>query len=263
MLDNFGIKDIIDVLLVAILMYQLYRIVNKSGTSSAIFKGIVAFILIWIAVSYVFQMRLLGSIVDKVANVGLLVLIIIFQDEIRRFLMSLGSHNTFKRISRLFSGKSTNELSDSIVTPLVIACMNMAKSYTGALIVIEQEIPLANIEETGETIDADISSRLIENIFFKNSPLHDGAMIIADGRIKAAGCILPVTQSAQLPKYMGLRHRAAIAVSQDTDAKVIVVSEERGKISFVSRGEIQINVTPENLQHLLTGSLSANNKKKA
>ncbi len=261
MLGNFGIKDIIDILLVAILMYQLYKIVNKSGTSSAIFKGIVAFILIWITVSYVFQMRLLGSIVDKVANMGFLVLIIIFQDEIRRFLMSLGSHNTIKKISRFFLGKSPTRLSDSVVTPLVLACINMAKSYTGALIVIEQEIPLANIEETGEIINADISTRLIENIFFKNSPLHDGAMVIAGGRIKAAGCILPVTQSADLPKYMGLRHRAAIAVSKETDAKVIVVSEERGKISFVSAGEIQINVTPENLQHLLTGTFS-NEKKK-
>lgn len=259
--EAFGIKDIIDILLVAILMYQLYRLLSKSGTSSAILKGIMAFVVIWILVSYVFQMRLLGTIIDKVADIGLLVLVIIFQDEIRRFLMSVGSHSAFKAIARFFTGKRASELSDSVITPLVLACMNMAKTYTGALIVIQQEILLSSIEETGETIDADVSTRLIENIFFKNSPLHDGAMIIADGRIRAAGCILPVTKKADIPQYMGLRHRAAFTVSQDTDAKVIVVSEERGKISFVSGGEIEVNVTPERLQTLLTTSLTKSKKK--
>lgn len=258
MFQSFGIKDIIDILLVAILMYQLYKLVNKSGTSSAIFKGIIAFIAIWVIVSYVFQMRLLGTIINKFAEIGLLALVIIFQDEIRRFLMSIGSHSAVKAITRFFTGKKEGSLSDSITTPLVVACMNMAKTYTGALIVIEQEIRLSNIEETGEIIDADVSTRLIENIFFKNSPLHDGAMIISNGRIKAAGCILPVTQRADIPQYMGLRHRAAIAVSQETDAKVIVVSEERGKISFVNKGEIEINITPERLQGLLSGTLLKN-----
>lgn len=258
MFQSFGIKDIIDILLVAILMYQLYKLVNKSGTSSAIFKGIIAFIAIWVIVSYIFQMRLLGTIINKFAEIGLLALVIIFQDEIRRFLMSIGSHSAVKAITRFFTGKKEGSLSDSITTPLVVACMNMAKTYTGALIVIEQEIRLSNIEETGEIIDADVSTRLIENIFFKNSPLHDGAMIISNGRIKAAGCILPVTQRADIPQYMGLRHRAAIAVSQETDAKVIVVSEERGKISFVNKGEIEINITPERLQGLLSGTLLKN-----
>ncbi|NDV70121.1 diadenylate cyclase CdaA [Dysgonomonas sp. 25] len=261
MFQNFGIKDIIDIVLVAVLMYQLYKLVNKSGTSSAILKGIMAFVVIWILVSYVFQMRLLGTIIDKVADIGLLVLVIIFQDEIRRFLMSVGSHSAIKTIARFFTGKKGSELSDSVITPIVLACMNMAKTYTGALIVIEQEIKLSNIEETGEMIDADVSTRLIENIFFKNTPLHDGAMIIADGRIKAAGCILPVTQRADIPQYMGLRHRAAFAVSQETDAKVIVVSEERGKISFVSGGEIEVNVSPERLQALLTSSLTKSKTK--
>lgn len=130
----------------------------------------------------------------------------------------------------------------------------MAKTKTGALIVIEQEIKLDEFEETGEIIDADVSTRLIENIFFKNSPLHDGAMIISNNRIKAAGCILPVAQSTDIPKYMGLRHRAAIGISEQTDAKVIVVSEERGKISFASRGEIIPNVSPEQLKKLLADS---------
>lgn len=256
---NFGIKDIIDIVLVAILMYQLYLLVQRAGTSSAVFKGVLSFIVIWILVSYVFEMRLLGSIFNQIAQVGLLILIIVFQDEIRRFLMSIGSHKAF---SFLFPKKKKNLLTDAIITPIVIACSNMARARTGALIVIEQEIPLSNIVKTGEEIDAEISTRLIENLFFKNSPLHDGAMIIIGDRIKAAGCILPVTQSSDLPKFLGLRHRAAVAISQETDAKVIVVSEERGKISFVSAGEIEINITPEQLQELLIDSLNKGKKKK-
>lgn len=260
MIDNYWIKDIIDILLVAAVMYKLYRLVNKSGTSSAIFKGILAFIVIWILVSQVFQMRLMGSLLDKISEAGLLVIIILFQDEIRRFLMTLGTNKSFKFFSRLFGGKDKGDGYDAMVTPLVLACMNMAKSYTGALIVIEQEIKLDNFEGTGETINADISTRLIENIFFKNSPLHDGAMIIAEGRIEAAGCILPISQNPDIPKHFGLRHRAALGISQETDAKVIVVSEERGKISYVSEGKIQANITPEKLQELLTNAIRKKKK---
>lgn len=259
MIFNFGIKDIIDIVLVAMLMYQLYRLVQKAGTSSAVFKGVISFIVIWFLVRYVFDMRLLGSIFDQIAQVGLLILIIVFQDEIRRFLMSIGSHKAF---SFLFPKKNKNELTDALITPIVIACSNMARTKTGALIVIEQEIPLSNIIKTGEEINAEISTRLIENLFFKNSPLHDGAMIIVGDRIKAAGCILPVTQSPDLPKFLGLRHRAAVAISQETDAKVIVVSEERGKISFVSGGDIQINISVEQLQELLLDTLRKGRKRK-
>lgn len=260
MLDNFGIKDIIDILLVAIVMYQLYRIVSRSGTAP-IFKGVLAFIIIWILVSQVLQMRLMGAILDKFVSIGLFVLIIIFQDEIRRFLMSLGSNKTFRFFARIFRSKESLELSDSVVTQIVSACHNMTKTHTGALIVIEQEIRLNHFAETGERLDADISNQLIENIFFKNTPLHDGAMIIAGNKILAAGCILPIAQNSNLPKYLGLRHRAALGISQETDAKVIVVSEERARISFVSGGHIQPNVSPEKLQELLTGTISKKRKK--
>lgn len=261
-MENFGIriKDIIDILLVATVMYQLYRIVSKSGTG-AIFKGILAFIILWVIISQVLQMRLMGAILNKFTDFGLFVLIIIFQDEIKRFLISLGSNHTFRFITKIFTSKDTSELNDSVITSLVLACMNMAKSYTGALIVIEQEVKLGNYIETGETLDADISTRLVENIFFKNTPLHDGAMIISGNRIKAAGCILPISQNQDIPKSFGLRHRAALGISHDTDAKVIVVSEERGKISFVSNGKIEANITPEKLQELLIGSM--HKKKKA
>lgn len=258
-MENFTWKDIVDILLVATVMYQLYRIVSKSGTG-VIFNGVLAFIIIWILVSQVFQMRLMGAILDKFVNIGLFVLIIIFQDDIRRFLISLGSNRTFRFFARFFK-RNLPDLNDSVVTALVLACMNMAKTYTGALIVIEQEIKLGNYEETGEMIEADISTRLIENIFFKNTPLHDGAMIIAGNKIKAAGCILPVSQNQDIPKAFGLRHRAALGISQETDAKVIVISEERGKISFASEGKIEANITPERLQELLNGTMRKKKKK--
>ncbi len=254
MLENFGIKDIVDILLVATVMYQLYRIVSKSGTA-AIFKGVMAFIVLWILISQVLQMRLMGAILDKFTDFGLFVLIIIFQDEIRRFLISLGTNRTFRFFARIFKSKNSGELNDTVITSLVLACMNLAKTYTGALIVIEQEIQLGQFVETGEKLEADISTRLIENIFFKNTPLHDGAMIIAGNKIKAAGCILPISQNQDIPKSFGLRHRAALGISQETDARVIVVSEERGKISFVSEGKIEANITPEKLQELLIRSM--------
>lgn len=259
MLNDFGIKDIIDIILVAIVMYQLYRIVSKSGTG-AIFNGVLAFMILWILVSQVLQMRLMGVILDKFVDIGLIVLIIIFQDEIRRFLMTLGSNRTFRFLSRIFSSKERKDLSDPVITSLVLACMNMAKTYTGALIVIEQEIKLGHYSETGEVLDADISTRLIENIFFKNTPLHDGAVIISGNRIKAAGCILPISQNQDIPKSFGLRHRAALGISQETDAKAIIISEERGKISFVSDGQIQANISPEKLQELLTETIRIKKK---
>ncbi len=139
--------------------------------------------------------------------------------------------------------------------------MNMAKTYTGALIVIEGEMSLGHYVQTGELMNADVSTRLIENIFFKNSPLHDGAMIISNEKIKAAGCILPVSQNPNIPKQFGLRHRAGLGVSQETDAQVIIVSEERGRISYMSGGHIHPNITAEKLQELLSEPLTKKNNK--
>jgi len=260
MFENFGIKDIIDILLVAFGLYQLYYLVQKSGTNT-MFKGIVAFLVIWIFVSKIFEMRLLGAILDTFMSLGVLVVILLFQDEIRRFLISLGSNRTFKFLSKLFGAKNSRHAADEEITPIVLACMNMAKTKTGALIVLEADMNLGFIEETGEMINSDISTRLIENIFFKNSPLHDGAMVISKGKIKSAGCILPVSQNQNIPKQLGLRHRAALGITEDTDAKVIVVSEERGKISFVDGGKINTNITAEKLQSLLTDMLESSKKK--
>ncbi|SHF99861.1 diadenylate cyclase CdaA [Dysgonomonas macrotermitis] len=254
-MENFGIKDIVDILLVALIMYQLYYLVKKSGTTT-IFKGIFAFLILWIVVSHVLQMRLLGAILSQFVSIGMFVIIILFQDEIRRFLMSLGSNNTFRLLAKFFGSKNENNVTNTVITPLVLACMNMAKTYTGALIVVEGEMSLGHYSQTGETINADVSTRLIENIFFKNSPLHDGAMIISAERIKAAGCILPVSQDPNIPKQFGLRHRAGLGISQETDAQVIIVSEERGRISYMKGGHIHPNITAEKLQELLSEPLT-------
>lgn len=246
----FTIKDAIDIILVATLLYYVFRMMRRTGSIN-IFVGILTIIGIWIIVSKLLSMRLIGSLMDKFISVGALIFVILFQDEIRRFLIGLGSHKRWKHVFNIFRQKSDTSKGNSHMA-IVLAARNMAKSKTGALIVIEGETDLRHYSLTGERIDANINTRLIENIFFKNSPLHDGAMIISNNRISAVGAILPVAHSNHLPKEMGLRHRAAIGISQITDAKVIVVSEERGKISFAYKGELSANISEQELEELLT-----------
>ncbi|MDE6321546.1 MAG: DNA integrity scanning protein DisA nucleotide-binding domain protein, partial [Muribaculaceae bacterium] len=199
--------------------------------------------------------RLIGTILDKFMSIGLLVLVILFQDQIKRFLVELGSQRRWHFIKNLFhhhDKRDEKENSRSWVMPIVYACMNMSKSKTGALIVLKQTMSLEQYERTGDMIDAQINSRLIENIFFKNSPLHDGALIIADGRIKAAGCILPVSHDTNVPRSLGLRHRSALGISQATDAVAIVVSEETGGISIAHRGILTTKLTSTELEQRLS-----------
>ncbi len=248
MLLEFGIKDIIDILCVALLLYYVYKLMKESGSLN-IFYGILLFIVVWILVSQVFGMRLLGSIFDKLVSVGVLALIILFQEEIRRFFLTLGSHSRLQFLYRLFTKKKGGrEEENPSVMKIVLACEQMSKNKVGALIIIENGMSLNDIVKSGETIDAIISSQLIQNIFFKNSPLHDGAMIISRNRIEAAGCILPVSHDMNIPKELGLRHRAALGISQQSDALAIVVSEETGAVSIARRGELKHRVTNEDLE---------------
>lgn len=255
---EFGTKDFIDVLLVAVFLYQVYRLMKTSG-SLALFSGIVSFLVVWIIVSQILEMRLMGAILDKFISVGFLVLVILFHDEIRRFLLAVGSHKGWRFLSRIFSKKTDDDGRIKYIAPVVLACMNMARKKTGALIVIQQDVDLSVYIHTGEMFNADVNARLIENIFFKNSPLHDGAMIIADNQIRAAGCILPVAQNVSLPREMGLRHRSALGMSLETDALVIIVSEERGKISIACKGNMAANITAEELQQILSGNKEVSN----
>lgn len=253
MIFHFGIKDAIDILLVAFFLYETWLLMKKTNTT-AIFLGVMAFIVIWLLVSQVFEMRMMGAILDKVISIGLLILVIIFQKEIREFLQTLGSNKGIRYIIKLFTPKGRHlkvEEDISTIMPIVLAVMDMAKRKEGALIAIQGEVPLDKFVDTGELINANISARLIENIFFKNSPLHDGAMIIAGKKIKAAACILPVSQRNDIPKSLGLRHRSALGLSQETDAKAIIVSEETGKISIANKGHLHVNISAEELQKIL------------
>lgn len=251
MFFEFGIKDFIDILLVALLLYYVYKLMKESGSIN-IFSGILIFILIWLIVTQVLEMKLLGSILDKLVSVGVLALIILFQDEIRRFLLTLGTHRQISAIINFFTRGKDEKKDNEDIMPIVMACISMGKQKTGALIVVEHNYPLDEIIRTGEVIDADVNQRLIENIFFKNSPLHDGAMIIRKNRIKAAGCILPVSHDLNIPKELGLRHRAAMGISQESDAHAIIVSEETGSISVAYRGQFYLRLTAEELESLLT-----------
>ena len=254
---DFGIKDLIDILLVAYLLYQSYRLMKGSGTIN-IFIGILVFIGFWVIVSQVLEMRLLGSILDKLTSVGVLAIFILFQDEIRKFLVNLGSQKRLGNLFNYFTKHKKDAVEKTDIMPIVMACMSMSKGKTGALIVIEKNVPLNEIIRTGETINADVNQRLIENIFFKNSPLHDGAMVIRSQQIVAAGCILPVSHDLNIPKELGLRHRAAMGVSQETDALAIIVSEETGGISAAYKGQFHLRLTAEELERILTKEDEAN-----
>ena len=251
MFIEFSIKDVIDILLVAYLLYQTYRLMKDSGSIN-IFIGILVFIGCWLIVSQVLEMRLLGSIFDKLVSVGVLALIVLFQDDIRKFLVNLGSHKKLGNFFRILTNTQKEKVERADIMPIVMACMSMSKTKTGALMVIEKNVPLNEIIRSGETINADVNQRLIENIFFKNSPLHDGAMIIRHKQIIAAGCILPVSHDLNIPKELGLRHRAAMGVSQETDALAIIVSEETGGISVAYKGQFHLRLTAEELERILT-----------
>lgn len=250
---SFSIKDIIDILLVAMLLYYIYRLMKESRSGN-VFMGILIFVIVWIFVSKIFNMSLLGSIMDKMVNIGAIALIIIFQEDIRKFFSSLGTHHSIGKILKFFSRQNLNDtpVSEDTIIPVVRACMSMSSQKVGALIVFERYIGLKDIEKTGEIINAEIKQRLIENIFFKNSPLHDGAMVISHKKIVAAGCILPVSHDEDIPRNLGLRHRAAMGITQNSDALAVTVSEETGHISVAYNGKFHLNLTGEELERILT-----------
>lgn len=251
---QIGIKDIIDILIVAVMLFYLYRLMKSSGTLS-LFYGVLAFIIIWVMSYEIFNMRLTGTIVDKFMSIGLIVLVILFQDQIKRVLIDIGARGNLRNFMRIFKHEKNNDNEHKDIMNVVYACMSMSKSKTGALIVFQRKMPLSDYEKTGDTIDADINTRLIENIFFKNSPLHDGAMIIAGHQIKSVGCILPVSHDMNIPKHLGLRHRAALGMSQQTDAICVVVSEETGAISVAQGGKIQVKISTPELEQILSRKL--------
>lgn len=245
---SINLLDIIDILLVSWIMAQFYRLIRGSS-AYFIFMGIFLLYITWIVVK-ILNMELLSSILGQLLGVGVLALIIVFQQEIRRFLLYLGNRYFSKRMG---FAKSTGD--SRIIEELVAACQNMSDTNTGALIVLEQDSDLKFVTETGDTIDAIVSQRLLENIFYKNSPLHDGAVVISQNRIAAARCVLPTTENKSVPAYFGMRHRAAIGLTENSDAVVVVVSEQSGKISFCRNGKIDRGVAPLKLKELLIKNL--------
>ena len=255
----FTFIDLIDILFVAYIMYWIYR-TTKGTNAPYIISGIIVVYLLWVIVKTL-NMELLSTILGHIISVGAIALIVVFQPEIRRFLQKIGmSQKRFNFISRIFNHGS--KIAETNLQPLVVACREMSEPKTGALIVIGQQSDLRLIAEGGIALDAKVSTSLIKNIFFKNAPLHDGAALIEGDRIVAAKCILPVTQS-DVPKSFGTRHRAAIGMSEISDAIIVVVSEETGDISIAQGGEIRLNIDPVRLQQTLQRYLTINTRKRS
>ena len=233
---SFGFKDLIDILLVAIILYETYRLLRRTGATN-LFWGILAFIVVWFLVSFVFQLDLTGALFDRIISVGAIALIVIFQEEIRMFFYRIGAR--FSSVQLFRRQPEEESASRQQILEITQACRHMASTKTGALIVLAGAGSLKEIVDTGERLDAQVSARLIENIFFKNTPLHDGALVIRDGKMLAAACILPVSKNQDIPQYYGLRHRAALGLTEKSDATCIVVSEESGHISVAAEGKIR------------------------
>lgn len=249
---HISLVDAIDIFLVAFLFYQIYMLIRGTAAIN-IFIGIFLLYVIWLVVRAL-NMEMLSTILGQIIGVGALALIIVFQQEVRKFLLYIGtrylSNRTFS-FERMFSPKIDQVKIRQDIETLAKACKNMSDTKTGALVVIGQHSNLQIYIDTGDVVDSVIDARLIETIFFKNTPLHDGAMIISEGRIVAARCVLPVTERLDVPAHYGLRHRAAMGISEHTDAVVLVVSEETGKISFVEKGIISSGLSTIELKQTL------------
>ncbi len=250
---HIGIKDIIDILLVATLLYETYKLLKRSGAAN-LFWGILLFVMAWFAVSYVFQLELTSAIFNRVISVGAIAVIIIFQDPIRSFFNRLGARFNISQVGQYIKGRHGEQSNDRLVMQLVMACKHLSKTRTGALIVITRSDDLNDYQATGERLDAVVSTRLIEQIFYKNTPLHDGAMFITNGKIATTSCILPISQRQDLPQQYGLRHRAALGITERSDALAIVVSEETGHICVADKDNITV-VKVEELNRILSDIL--------
>jgi len=252
---HIRILDLLDIFFVAVLLFTLYKLL-KGTAAINIFFGIVAIFLLW-KITYALKMELLSDILGAFISVGIIALIVIFQPEIRQFLLALGTPSFLSRYSNRFRflNRWFQSSYETDIDPIVVACQHMSNIKQGALLVVTRQNELPQIVNTGEVVDALISSPIIENLFFKNSPLHDGAMVITQNRIKAAGCVLPVTKK-KLPRFAGLRHRAAIGVTEISDAIAIVISEETGQISYCTAGSMRHDISMATLQQKLIIDLS-------
>jgi len=252
---KFSVLDVIDIILVALLLYYVYKLI-KGTVAINIFFGIVISYLIYLLVDAL-QMKMLTKILGGFMSVGIIALIVVFQPEIRKFLLMIGSTNIsksgnlFKRLN--FLKTQTGNLTDPDI--IVAACTKMGSSKTGALIVLERNNNLDFLVTTGDEMNITVTQPILESIFFKNSPLHDGAIIIANNNIKATRVILPVNNEKNIPLRFGLRHRAAIGITEKTDALALVVSEETGQVSYIKNGEFTMYKNTQELVQLIKENL--------
>ena len=245
-IKTMGITDLLDVIIVAYLIYKVIWFVRRTNSYN-LAKGVVL-ILIVLWLSYIFHLTMINFLLRRTVELGLIALVVLFQPELRRLL---------ERMGRSFSSKrsvSSTEIEDAI-SQTVLACTQMSASHTGALLIFERKEKLNSIMTTGTIINSDISAELIKNLFYNKAPLHDGAVIMREGRIAAAGCVLPLTQSTNLSKELGMRHRAGIGLSEQSDAVVIIVSEETGDISLAVEGLLKRHLNGGTLDKLLRTEL--------
>jgi uncharacterized protein (TIGR00159 family) len=246
---NFRIVDVLDILIVAVLLFELYKL-TKGTAAVKIFWMLALIYVIWKVVAF-FHFTMLSDLMGELVSVGVLAVIILFQPEIRKFLLYIGDGRLMRFFSDRFvkQSKKTNYAEE--IEAVKEACRHMSTTKTGALIIFARQTPLDEFLNTGELIDAKPSAELLENIFFKNSPLHDGAVIIKNHRITAARCILPVSKNRDLPQEVGLRHRSALGATEFTDAVAVVVSEQTGNISICHNGEMTRDLTSSTLRQML------------
>lgn len=243
---TIGIADIIDIVIVAYLLYKAIWFVRKTNSYN-LAKGLaVLLIVLWI--SYIFNLKMINYLLRKAVELGLIAILILFQPELRRVLERMGSNFSSGRQA------ASNEM-DTAIAQTVLACSDMSDSRTGALIIFERNVKLNDIMSTGTIIDSNTTAELLKNLFFNKAPLHDGAVVIRDGRIAAAGCVLPLTQNKNLSKDLGMRHRAGIGLSEQSDAVVVIVSEETGAVSVAMEGMLKRHLSPATLDKILRSEL--------
>ena len=243
---TIGVSDVLDILIVAYIIYTAILFVRRTNSYN-LAKGLVV-LLVVMGLSYIFKLRMINYLLRKAVELGLIAIVILFQPELRRLLERMGSN--FSSVKQ----DGSTEMS-SAIAQTVLSCGDMSASKTGALIIFERKVRLNDIMSTGTIVNADTTAELIKNIFFNKAPLHDGALVIRDGRIAAAGCVLPLTQNKNLSKDLGMRHRAGIGLSEQSDAVVVIVSEETGSISVAVEGMLKRHLPVSTLEKILRAEL--------
>lgn len=250
MLPTIKLMDIIDILLVAFVIYTIINMIQTTG-AARIAKSVIIILALFL-LTQILNMYLMNYLLDKILEIGLIALVVMFQPELRRMLEKLGS----KSVREILNMKEEQREIDRVISQTVAACETMSKSRTGALIVFERSDATIDWQKSGTVLDAQVSSELLRNIFFTKAALHDGAVIIRNERIAAAGCVLPLTQNRNISSDLGTRHRAGIGMSEATDAVVVIVSEETGTISVAIGGMLKRHLAPQTLEKLLLNELA-------